>query len=84
MFSVLSVDDNFNTKKINIYPNPTSDFILVSEFNRNEGYAIYNISGVKVQSGVILENNKIDVRNLANGMYFFKVDNSIAIKFIKE
>ncbi|ALJ04655.1 hypothetical protein APS56_05690 [Pseudalgibacter alginicilyticus] len=65
-------------------PNPTNDYIVVSTSTQEGGYAIYNVSGMKVLSGIISNNNQIDVRNLVNGIYFFKTNNSNSIKFIKE
>lgn len=82
-FETLSIANNLIANEISIYPNPTSDYILVSEFNTNEEYAIYTILGNEVLNTTIPQNNKIDVRNLVNGIYFLKINNSIPIKFIK-
>jgi len=77
----LSVND-FMLESIKIYPNPTTDYILISG-SSNEEFTIFNISGVKVIEGNISKNNKIEVRNLADGIYFLKMHNSIPMKFIK-
>ncbi|NJB82788.1 T9SS type A sorting domain-containing protein [Wenyingzhuangia aestuarii] len=82
-FASLSLDDHLNSKETYIYPNPTNDFILVSELSKNENYTIYNTSGNEVLNGTISEKGIIDVRTLTNGIYFFKINNSTPKKFIK-
>jgi len=70
--------------KVKLFPNPSNEFIQIFGLIKNESYKIYNILGVKIKSGNTLNNSKIDVKNLKNGIYFLKFKNKVAIKFTKE
>jgi hypothetical protein len=80
----LSLETTEGNKPIEIYPNPSSDFIQISNLNSNEKYAIYNSVGQKVRSGIVSKNDKIDIQNLTNGFYYIKLENGYFIKFLKE
>ena len=71
-------------KRLKLYPNPSKDFIQVSGLEKTEKYSIYNVIGVEVAKGTIVNNNSIAIQHLTNGMYFLKFDNANSIKFIKE
>lgn len=69
--------------KINIYPNPTIDFLNLE--NANGDYLITNLNGQVVNKGNI-NGNSIDVRNLPTGNYIISITgtNSISqLSFIK-
>jgi hypothetical protein len=80
----LSTTDFSIQETYKIYPNPTSDFIKISGLNNIENYTIYNVLGVEIKKGIVSNNEKIDIKNLTNGLYFlqFKIENTL--KFIKE
>ncbi|MBC8756893.1 T9SS type A sorting domain-containing protein [Kordia sp. YSTF-M3] len=80
----LSVDEYILKPRIQLYPNPATNYIQLSNFPKNENYTIYNISGAKIKRSNISNNEKIDIQNLTNGLYFLKFDNGITLKFIKE
>lgn len=82
--NTLSIDDLNFENKFSIFPNPSSDFITVSNLKSNESYLIVNQLGQKVKKGIISNNEKIDIRNFTNGLYFLKFDNGNSIKFIKQ
>lgn len=83
--SVLSVNDITNiTSSVKLFPNPSSDFIQISNLKSNKSYSIYNTIGAEIKSGIISNNEQIDVRDFINGLYFLKFDNGSTIKFIKE
>lgn len=63
-----------------IYPNPTSDFISVSNLDFNTNFEIYDLLGHRISNGRIAEN--IDVTNLTAGIYFLKIKQAIKT-FIK-
>ncbi|RLD50871.1 MAG: hypothetical protein DRI94_07575, partial [Bacteroidetes bacterium] len=73
---------------INISPNPSENFILITVKNgalKNAKYQIYDISGKKVTAGIF--KNKIAVSELYHGIYFIKIisqDNVFTGKFIKK
>ncbi len=71
------LDDEFS-----IYPNPSFNYIQVSNLTKIEDYNIYNISGEIVLNGSISNTSKIDVRSLSTGLYFLKFDNGQKLKFV--
>ncbi|MEL1255374.1 LamG-like jellyroll fold domain-containing protein [Flavobacterium sp. DGU38] len=77
--------DKFNgtNNGLQLYPNPSSDFIQISALTKTENYKIYNVSGSEVKSGTIDNNTKINIQSLTNGAYFLKLNGGNAIKFIK-
>lgn len=70
--------------KTKLYPNPTSDYIQISSLSVSKAFTIYDILGAQIKKGVISINEKIDVKNFSKGLYFLKLDNGTAIKFIKK
>lgn len=83
--NTLSIDDNYEfDKEISLFPNPSSNFIIISNLEKIESYLIVNQIGQKVKKGIISNNQQIDIRNLTNGLYFLKFNNGNTLKFIKE
>jgi len=80
----LSTDDIEFDKTIRIYPNHSTEFIQVSGLSETESYLIYSVLGAEITSGIISNNEKIDIKNYSNGLYFLKLENGNTIKFIKE
>lgn len=73
------VKNNFS-----IYPNPANNYIELSGLIQSENYTIYNVLGTRIKSGSITKNQKIDIQNFSNGIYFLQIENNKAIKFIKK
>jgi hypothetical protein len=69
---------------IKFYPNPSKDFIQISGLIKTESYKLFNTLGSELSKGNISDNEKIDIRNLKDGLYFLKFENGNTIKFIKE
>ncbi len=63
---------NTNTSTI-IYPNPANNVLYVKSANRYTAYKLYNITGQIAATGVITDDNKINVCNLSQGMYHLQV-----------
>lgn len=59
------------SNEINIYPNPTSDFIYFDNYNTLTSIELYNTLGQK--QNVDFVNNKIDIRDLPIGIYILKI-----------
>ena len=80
-----NIIDNFSLSNgtPSIFPNPSSDFINVSNLKSTESYLIINLIGKEIKRGIISNREKIDIRNFTNGLYFLKFENGNAIKFIK-
>lgn len=82
--SVLNVKEVAPNNFIKIYPNPSNDFIKISGLKKSNKYTIYNLLGNVISNGVISNNEKVNIKNLSNGIYFLRFKNGNAIKFIKE
>ena len=82
--TTLSINDFTTNNDVKIYPNPSSQFIQISNLNSNEPYTIFSILGNEIRKGIISNNKQIDIRNFTNGLYLLKFDNGNTIKFIKE
>ena len=79
----ITTPKELNTQ-LNVYPNPSSDYIRISGLNKNENYTIYNTLGTKVKNGIIANHDKINLQNLTHGVYFLKLNYRSAFKFIIE
>jgi hypothetical protein len=84
--NALEVDDFSFKNSLSIYPNPSSDFITIQLKDSGKGeIKIYNSIGQLVKITTILNNNKIDISELLNGIYCIQINNnpSLFLKFIK-
>jgi len=85
-----STDQNLSTNKfelgssVKLFPNPSNEFIEIYGLTKNQKYTIYNIIGSEMKNGLISNNEKINIRNFTNGLYFLKFKNGVTIKFLKE
>lgn len=80
-----TLDLNENSlKKVKLFPNPTTDYLQISGLKNTENYRIYNVIGLEVSKGTISIDEKINVKNYFNGLYFLKLENGNTIKFVKE
>ncbi len=66
----LSVND-FSIENINIFPNPTIDFISINSDEITIKVELYNLKGVEFKP--IFLGDLIDIRSLSNGIYFLKL-----------
>ena len=82
--NTLSTESSFFNKTIILHPNPSSNFIQITNLNSKKSYKIFDILGVEIKKGIISNNDQIDIRNFTNGLYLLKFDNGNIIKFLKE
>lgn len=78
---------DFLTKKVLIYPNPSSNIINIDLFlvKGNFTYYITNKLGQTVMQGSLLNiKNTLHLNNLDNGLYFLKIEDSISKKDLVE
>lgn len=59
-------------EKLKFYPNPTTNFIILSGNYENTKLEVFDITGKNVTNINILSNN-IDVSHLASGQYFLRI-----------
>ncbi|MFC7357334.1 T9SS type A sorting domain-containing protein [Jejudonia soesokkakensis] len=79
----LSVNSFEKSSTFTIYPNPADDYITVSGLKRPTKYYIFSAIGMKVYSGYLSKNIKIDTTSLLSGLYFLELEDGIVLKFIK-
>jgi len=91
--SIVGLKDFANTQfSFGIYPNPTSKNLSITNtsiIKDDLRYAIYDISGKKLQAGNIKANEakNIDVSLLSQGIYIINVSNGIMTysnKFVRD
>ena len=71
-------------QKVSIFPNPSSNSLVVVGLDNTENYEIYSAIGQKIAIGQVSNNIVIDIQNLSNGLYFLNLGNKRTFKFIKE
>ena len=82
--STLALDDFVKNKNVRLFPNPSSYFIVISNLEKIEKYSILNALGQEVVEGNIINDEKIDISNFTNGLYFLRFENGNTLKFLKE
>ena len=82
--STLSVDDINEKEKVKLFPNPSSNFIQISGISERIKFKIINVLGAEIKNGIASNNEQIDIRDFANGLYYLKFANGNTIKFLKE
>ena len=77
--------NNFTLKNsIKTFPNPSNDYIKIMGLTNIENYRIFNSIGVEIKNGKIANDEKLDIKNLNNGIYFLRFENGNTIKIIKK
>lgn len=83
----LSTSETVKDKNsIQIYPNPASDVLNVTQISSKAQYIITNMAGQKVMNGQI-NDNKISVSKLSTGAYIISIEDkgtTSNLKFIKK
>ncbi|ARV05993.1 hypothetical protein BTO04_04430 [Polaribacter sp. SA4-10] len=79
----LSINEYNEDATTFIFPNPAESFIKIYNLIKPQYYKIYNMLGKEVSSGIITDNENINIENLTSGVYFLKLENANALKFIK-
>lgn len=85
--SVLGMDESLFNNLVSLFPNPVSNILNVNVNDNmvDQKYTITDILGKLIVEGKLNENSSsINVENLSKGVYFIKVAENKAIKFIKK
>jgi hypothetical protein len=75
--SFTGIEEQENSKII-ISPNPASDYFMVSASEEliGESYSIIDLNGKTLKEGTLTQKEqKIEIGNLSEGMYLFKINN---------
>ncbi|NIF06684.1 T9SS type A sorting domain-containing protein [Chryseobacterium sp. Tr-659] len=75
-------ENTFSKNKTEIYPNPTTDFIRLTNLQSKVHYKINDLNGQLILAGEY-NNKDIDVRELPAGIYILTYDHQ-SIKFVKK
>ena len=79
--STTGINNIINEKKINVYPNPFCNKIILKNATGNENYVLLNAIGQLIWTGKNIEQK--DFSNLTSGIYLLKINDEI-IKLIKQ
>ena len=79
--STTGINNIINEKKINVYPNPFCNKIILKNATGNENYVLLNAIGQVMWAGKNIEQK--DFSNLTSGIYLLKINDEI-IKLIKQ
>lgn len=79
--TTLSVNELQKSKAANIYPNPVKNKLNIIYSAGVSRFKIYDVSGKFVVEG---NGTEVDLHDFKKGVYFIKVQDSEAIKFVKE
>ncbi|MFL9835858.1 T9SS type A sorting domain-containing protein [Flavobacterium sp. ST-75] len=78
----LDIKDN-TLKEISLYPNPSSDYLYITNLENSSKLSIYNTIGQEVKKVSIISNEGIPIQSLNSGVYFIKIEGYNPVKFIK-
>lgn len=82
LHQVNSVEEQ-NNCKINIFPNPASNMVYFDNYsNKPLNIRLFDVNG-KIVADKIVTGNTLDISDIESGIYFIRVENSIA-KIIKK
>ncbi len=82
--TLTSIDDSEeNLNQIKIFPNPTSDQIIVNSAKPISQYRIYSMVGKTIAEGA-LENGRVDVSGLITGLYIISLTDTNGITYSQQ
>lgn len=83
--SVTLSTGDFAKEGLSVYPIPASLAVNIRGNVTGDSVAIYNITGSLVKTAAITGKfNSVDVSALSQGVYFLKLENGSALKFVKK
>lgn len=80
----LSTEEFNRNQNVNLFPNPSSDFVEVSNIQGSQNYSIISSLGQIVVEGTITNGDKVDINAINNGVYYLKLEGGQTLTFIKE
>lgn len=73
---VISNLEEYAAGAVLLYPNPSTDYLYIQDFELGSHYQILDASGRVVASGSITE-SRVDVENLKKGVYYFALKSQV-------
>jgi len=81
---VLSADLIQGAENLSIFPNPSSNYLSISNLKKEHNFTIHDIFGKQLFEGSVSNNGYIDISDLSNGMYYLRLDNGTSVPFMKK
>ena len=81
---ILNTESFLSNRSVKIFPNPSSDYIQITNLKTTENYFLYNNLGQEIKQGIISNDQKIDIQILQKGLFFLKIGEGNLLKFVKE
>lgn len=72
------------SQRLQVLPNPIQDFVEVRSMQENVTFQILDLTGQIIRAGQINFQTRIDMQDLASGVYILKVENEIPIRLVKQ
>lgn len=80
----LAVNNQEALSLIKLFPNPVIESFEIAPITQPEKVSIYNTLGKKLMEQFVYRGKKVEVKNLAGGIYFLKFKSGKTLKFIKK
>lgn len=81
--SISLATSEINKDGIKVYPNPTTDKVMVTGLAKGTGISLYNVAGQKILNTITNGDTVIDMSGLVQGLYFIKTTKA-SVKIIKK
>ena len=84
---LLSIKEYTNNSKINVYPNPTNNFITIQNLDNvigNFEYKILDFTGKIITKNYSKFNEQISIESLTSGNYIIQIETENGQKLIKK
>lgn len=81
----LANTNEVNLKNVQIYPNPTTDFVFVNGLNKVQNIRVFDMNGKRVKE--VKDSAKVDLTDLPNGTYiinFYEGSNVYSKRIMKK
>jgi hypothetical protein len=70
--------------QIKLFPNPSTDFLIIQNLEKPQNILIYDASGQVVQQLQLNPNDQIDITTLLSGMYVIQLEDGRITTFVKQ
>lgn len=67
-----------------LYPSPSSSFIAINGLKQPTAYILYDALGGIIMADRVSDGEQIDVKHIARGSYYVRLENGSVLQFIKE
>lgn len=68
-------NENFEASKVVVYPNPTTDYIVIAGMEAEAKAEIYSITGQKIKEALFTSEITLSLNDVTAGVYFVKISN---------